>query len=278
MDDNTYASVREMTRLILEDAGFEADENHYEIAINYFNSNECTLPDAHTIIQLATVAHIAFENEIVTDNDSSDDTSNTSYNTDDDVEDDIEEDNTTISDGRNENNSDSDDMPTIEDINYNPSLENILNTYTNTFGTNSRNPIGPIRLNYGSGNGISVIDRIVLDNPININPYPNGFFNSTMTLNIVPQRLDTGVEMEDVKKVISDIESIPLVMYKNDCNPNKNNECFICYDQYVDTDLVRVLQCGHGFHRSCIDHNLTKETHLCPYCKSPAGKYVLSNI
>lgn len=84
--------------------------------------------------------------------------------------------------------------------------------------------------------------------------------------------------MVDVKKVIKDINTIPLIMFKNDTNPNKNTECLVCYDQFVDTDIIRIPPCTHSFHRCCIDDYFINETHLCPYCKNPAGEYVYHNL
>ena len=76
----------------------------------------------------------------------------------------------------------------------------------------------------------------------------------------------------DVKKVIKNINDIKLTMYKNNTT-STNTECFVCYDRFVDTDLVRILPCSHILHRMCIDDHLTKKSYLCPYCQKPAGDY-----
>lgn len=79
----------------------------------------------------------------------------------------------------------------------------------------------------------------------------------------------------DVKKVIKDIDTIPLFMYQNS---NGTDECPLCYDKFVSTDLVRTLPCSHMFHRICIDEYLKTQSFLCPYCEAEAGDYVYYNI
>ncbi|KFG47074.1 zinc finger, C3HC4 type (RING finger) domain-containing protein, partial [Toxoplasma gondii FOU] len=41
--------------------------------------------------------------------------------------------------------------------------------------------------------------------------------------------------------------------------------CAICIEDFVPTALVRLLPCGHVFHRTCIDSWFTRST-LCPLC------------
>ncbi|CEH12386.1 Predicted E3 ubiquitin ligase [Ceraceosorus bombacis] len=64
------------------------------------------------------------------------------------------------------------------------------------------------------------------------------------------------------------------------------DECAICLDNFVDGDQVRVLPCGHIFHRSEIDDWLVRIRKVCPICKRdvtvpvppapPAGSVVAS--
>ena len=84
---------------------------------------------------------------------------------------------------------------------------------------------------------------------------------------------------EDIKLVIKDIDAIPLMMYKSNNSCVKNTQCFICYGDFVNTDIIRILPCSHSYHRSCIDDYLTKKTHYCPYCNVSTGDYErLDNI
>jgi len=49
--------------------------------------------------------------------------------------------------------------------------------------------------------------------------------------------------------------------------PSYGNECSICLDDFQDGDKVRILPCGHIFHRDEIDDWLTRIKKLCPICK-----------
>lgn len=77
-------------------------------------------------------------------------------------------------------------------------------------------------------------------------------------------------DLLDVKIVAKDINEIPLSMFKN--VRAINTECFICYDAFVDTDIVRTLPCNHIFHRRCVDNYLKNVSYLCPYCKHGSTK------
>lgn len=81
----------------------------------------------------------------------------------------------------------------------------------------------------------------------------------------------------DVKKVITDVNKIPLIMIKDPSEIKHNTECLICYDPFVETDIVRVLPCKHQIHRRCIDNYLQEESHICPFCKESAGEYRFLN-
>lgn len=93
--------------------------------------------------------------------------------------------------------------------------------------------------------------------------------------NIQMQLIAENTNRLDVKKVIKNIDAIPLSMYQNS---NDTDECPLCYDKFVPTDLVRTLPCSHMFHRICIDEYLKTQSFLCPYCEAEAGEYVYYNI
>lgn len=87
-------------------------------------------------------------------------------------------------------------------------------------------------------------------------------------------------DMLDVKKVLAEneVDKIKLVMIKQLNNLEGNKECPNCYDSFIEKDLVRILPCGHNFHRLCIDKQLKSESYLCPLCKEPAGDPEFINI
>jgi hypothetical protein len=43
--------------------------------------------------------------------------------------------------------------------------------------------------------------------------------------------------------------------------------CCICLARYADNDELRLLPCGHFFHKDCVDKWL-KINALCPLCKA----------
>ncbi|KAJ1892314.1 hypothetical protein LPJ81_005580 [Coemansia sp. IMI 209127] len=45
-------------------------------------------------------------------------------------------------------------------------------------------------------------------------------------------------------------------------------ECSICLNDFCAGDSVRILDCGHYFHRDCVDSWLTKHSASCPLCKT----------
>ena len=86
-------------------------------------------------------------------------------------------------------------------------------------------------------------------------------------------------EMLDVKKIMSkeNIQKIKLVFCDKE-NIHKYNSCYICYDKFVETDLIRILPCTHSFHRRCIDKQLKKQSINCPLCRMEAGEGYFINI
>ncbi|KAJ2845677.1 hypothetical protein GGI22_006479 [Coemansia erecta] len=47
---------------------------------------------------------------------------------------------------------------------------------------------------------------------------------------------------------------------------NENPGCAVCLENLCAEDSVRVLECGHGFHPTCIDKWLLKRSCRCPLC------------
>uniref|UniRef100_A0A2C9KD94 RING-type domain-containing protein n=1 Tax=Biomphalaria glabrata TaxID=6526 RepID=A0A2C9KD94_BIOGL len=67
----------------------------------------------------------------------------------------------------------------------------------------------------------------------------------------------------------SELSQIPVVQHadaSSQCESTSAYECSICLKSYRPRDEVRVLPCGHRFHRKCIDTWL-KKTCSCPMCR-----------
>jgi len=48
-------------------------------------------------------------------------------------------------------------------------------------------------------------------------------------------------------------------------------ECPICYCDFSHSDTVRILKCGHSYHKSCVDQWLTQHRNRCPMCMLIVG-------
>ena len=55
-------------------------------------------------------------------------------------------------------------------------------------------------------------------------------------------------------------------------NTFQQTECSICMEVYTGKELCRVLPCGHGFHATCVDDWLLKQSAACPICKKELSK------
>jgi len=44
-------------------------------------------------------------------------------------------------------------------------------------------------------------------------------------------------------------------------------QCSICINNYSESEIVKILPCGHSFHRDCIDHWLQIKS-ICPLCRN----------
>lgn len=62
----------------------------------------------------------------------------------------------------------------------------------------------------------------------------------------------------------ADILQLPCETYAT--TPVKDDLCSICVDTFAANDYVRHLECGHTFHRECIDLWLLRRAE-CPLCK-----------
>lgn len=49
--------------------------------------------------------------------------------------------------------------------------------------------------------------------------------------------------------------------------PCFSSECFVCLEDYVGTDAIAHLVCGHFFHKKCAFEYFQRYSRLCPICK-----------
>lgn len=194
--------IKEIVNILLTDLEITPEEEHYEIALNYYQKyNE--FPDVSFIVEMA----LRNQNEKENDNHS-----------------------------RDNNNK-----------KYEEEAENEQDRYSDADNESSEEDLDEINMEYPDED---TQIQILTNNP----------------------------DIFNVKKVVKDIEKVPLIMFKITPNDCKNTECIICYDKFVETDICRLLPCKHLSHKYCIDHHLTKVSHLCPYCNYPVGEYIYLNI
>ncbi|KAL5982053.1 hypothetical protein ACLOJK_016122 [Asimina triloba] len=62
-------------------------------------------------------------------------------------------------------------------------------------------------------------------------------------------------------------ESLPVVRF-GDGREAWPAECAVCICRFKGDEEVRELQCGHVFHRDCLDTWLEHQGHTCPLCRS----------
>lgn len=83
------------------------------------------------------------------------------------------------------------------------------------------------------------------------------------------------------------LDSIPLVTFRMDNNNNEENDkqpkelqpiqnnnnnntnesCPICFEDFIDGEVMRILPCKHKFHAICVDPWLLNSSSQCPLCR-----------
>ncbi|PVZ96818.1 hypothetical protein BB558_007247 [Smittium angustum] len=72
------------------------------------------------------------------------------------------------------------------------------------------------------------------------------------------------------KKIYKSNSSVLSINPRFDESENKiteRPECLICFEEFKDEDLIRVIPCHHLFHRECIDTWLLEQSGFCPTCR-----------
>ena len=64
----------------------------------------------------------------------------------------------------------------------------------------------------------------------------------------------------------SQLDRLPCCEYRVEMLPSLAEDgCVICQCSVNEGDAVRLLRCGHGFHRECVDQWLQRRS-VCPLC------------
>lgn len=67
-------------------------------------------------------------------------------------------------------------------------------------------------------------------------------------------------ELDEFNKNTNKVESM------NSYKAVRDNVCSICFDEYIDRDVLTVLPCKHQYHQQCIIEWLLQHTE-CPLCR-----------
>ncbi len=241
--------IKEIVRILLSDVNIEPQTIYYDAAIDYYLQYGI-IPDINYIVGMVLQNNLEEEQNVITGDDN--DNSETMH---------AQSDNDIETEEISGNDSSSDDN------------EYISRNYNDNDNDND---------NVNDNDLIDDIDQIIFPTLMNNETQHVGMWHQSIinpdSENAQIENISENTNSLDVKKVIKNIDEIPLFMFKNIPNNNGNKECHICFDQFVPTDIVRVLPCSHNLHRQCIDEQLKKISYLCPYCKTPAGDYVYYNL
>lgn len=254
MDNNT---IKEIVNCWLADMDIVASNAHHQMAIDYYNEHGY-IPDITQLLNL--IIDNGENNEPYEQNN---DVSNT------------DEENPAPNENENNNDNESESGSESESDNDN---ENSHPQESESEAEVQQTGDGPLFTSIQQMHSAEQREAFVIQYFRNPN---NQIFNVVQTLqgsidlseDSEAEVISRNSQMIDVKKIIKNIDSIPLNMFKNLSANDVNTECHICYDQFVPTDIVRILPCKHILHKCCIDDHLTKQSHLCPYCGAPAGEY-----
>lgn len=61
--------------------------------------------------------------------------------------------------------------------------------------------------------------------------------------------------------------------YRTPCDRLVWPECSICLQEYEPNSVVRMLRCGHHYHKKCIDTWLQQYVNFCPFCRALIGPF-----
>ena len=74
--------------------------------------------------------------------------------------------------------------------------------------------------------------------------------------------LDEGIDTPLPQDVV---DSFPVKRYEGGGKP-ENAQCAICMEPIIKGDELRLISCGHEFHRSCVDRWFHQRS-TCPFCR-----------
>ena len=75
------------------------------------------------------------------------------------------------------------------------------------------------------------------------------------------------LKVERVKQVKNEVNKVKFI---ETVNPNKSEECSICFEKFANEDKVRETKCNHVFHSKCLVTWVKAKPRDpdCPHCRA----------
>eukprot|EP01066_Platyproteum_vivax_P007427 Platyproteum_vivax@DN2903_c0_g1_i2.p1 len=78
------------------------------------------------------------------------------------------------------------------------------------------------------------------------------------------------------------VQLLPLAKYIKPSDPKtaklpERCQCFVCFEDYIQGEVMRWLPCTHGFHRDCVDTWLARSV-VCPICKADVRSAFMATL
>ena len=115
-------------------------------------------------------------------------------------------------------------------------------------------------INNNSGSSIVFEYSNLIDNNNLLGQLMNQIINTT---NVNQPQEDINVTMDK-----EDINNLEILRY----NEEENSNCSICLMDVVKDDYYYKINCGHFFHRKCLEKWLEEYNYVCPVCRKELGK------
>jgi len=86
---------------------------------------------------------------------------------------------------------------------------------------------------------------------------------------------DEHTNNDDVKLVVEQdvIDNMKTFNFNKNIHENYD-KCIICYENFVENDIIFDIPCNHFFHKSCLSKWLKNHSYKCPICKEKIANYV----
>ena len=146
---------------------------------------------------------------------------------------------------------------------------------------NNTNNYPQMNLNFGMmPPTLNINNTEILFTPINNNLETNVIFeynNLVNNNNLLGQLMNQIINTTNVNQPHEDIN---VTMDKEDINnleilrynEEENSNCSICLMDVVKDDYYYKINCGHFFHRKCLEKWLEEYNYVCPVCRKELGK------